>query len=100
TYNYIDDISQQAQENIISGPYVHVPISSYMSQNTDHHIHDIHEQNSNQNQPQHIFSSFFPQTNDHNNYRFEIPGFEIIIRPTFSLDVNLDNFDIQNLNPI
>src|SRR5437588_8370520 len=41
TYNYIDDISQQAQENIISGPYVHVPISSYMSQNTDHHIHDI-----------------------------------------------------------
>ena len=28
------------------------------------------------------------------DYIFEIPGFEIIIRPTLSLDLNLDN---QNL---
>ncbi|GBB84884.1 hypothetical protein RclHR1_11470005 [Rhizophagus clarus] len=38
----------------------------------------------------------FPQTNNSQLFRFEIPGFEIIIIPTSSSFVNLNNLNMQN----
>ncbi|CAG8622531.1 7123_t:CDS:2, partial [Funneliformis mosseae] len=69
-------------------------ISSYESQYINNHD-DISEQGIlNQNPPQSIGSSQ-PQMNQCAIFRFEIPGFDIIIRPKSNLSMDFNYLDTQ-----
>lgn len=102
TMSYIsNNYEQQATFSFINNQYAtsttsttqyHSTTTSYVPQYIGH--------NANQNSPQFIQNISppfnFPQINNPQMFRFEIPGFEITIVPTSSPFVNLNNLDMQN----
>ncbi|CAB4374109.1 hypothetical protein RhiirA5_482856 [Rhizophagus irregularis] len=102
TMSYIsNNHEQQATFSFINNQYTtstttttqyHSTTTSYVPQYIGHNV--------NQNSPQFIQNISppfnFPQTNHPQMFRFEIPGFEIIIVPTSPPFVNLNNLDMEN----
>lgn len=94
SYDNFNCSYEDPNDNIMPAFYINEQISSqYTQQCIDQ---DGNERILDQGPPQYDVN--YPQENYHQfpELKFEIPGYKIIIIPTFPLYTNLDNLDMQN----